>query len=233
MIRFHQHAEPRLWRFWVYAGKSYRTMFRLEASWAHQLGLGLELDADDEDWTLGLRFPWLLCLWLSTPGPKIRKQHAISLTLHSGALWWKLWTPTMEWSSKTPRWRDGSFDFADFFLGRAKCSHQTIEEREILVPMPEKSYPATATLAEWVWKRPRWFAKRLKRVSIDIPGGIPFPGKGENSWDCGDDATFGITTGECRSIAEGVGQLVGSVLRDRVRNGGWDDWTWKRQEEAA
>src|SRR3990167_5778242 len=44
-----------------------------------------------------------------------------------------------------------------------------------------------------------------------LVGGSPcqdfsIAGKGENSWDCGDDATFWITTGPVKSIPEAVGQ---------------------------
>lgn len=176
----------------------------------------------------------LISLYLALPG-KYRsygEDREVEISFHNGALWWSFWTDPMSWSSKTPRWRHGNFDFADFFLGRSKCEHRTIEARDVLVPMPEKAYPAKAELQEWTWKRPRWFAKTIKRVQIDIPGGVPIPGKGENSWDCGDDAIFGTTTA-ARSIAEGVGQLVGSALRDRVRRGGWSDWTWSRQGEDA
>jgi hypothetical protein len=136
------------------------------------------------------------------------------------------------WSREVPKWRHGSFHPLDTLLGRTNCEKKVLEERQVLVPMPERAYPATAKLMEYAWKRPRWFAtKRMKRVEIEIPGGIPHAGKGENSWDCGDDATFGITTGECRSIPEGVGILVGDCLRTRVKNGGWSDYEWKRSPE--
>jgi hypothetical protein len=67
------------------------------------------------------------------------------------------------------------------------------------------------------------------RVDLKIDKGIPHAGKGENSWDCGDDATYGMCCA-VKNIAEGVGVLVGSVLHDRVKYGGYGDWLWCRQE---
>jgi hypothetical protein len=97
--------------------------------------------------------------------------------------------------------------------------------------MPEGAYQGTAKLVLYEWSRPRWFTKRMKRCEIRVPAGIPHEGKGDNSWDCGADATFGMTTGECSSIPQGVGLLVGSVLRDRVEYGGWGDRNWNKQRE--
>lgn len=155
----------------------------------------------------------------------------IGFTLGHGALSIAVWDDPMESRSVDPWWWHQYINLADFFFGRSKCTTEILEERDIVVPMPEKSYPAKAKMMLYTWSRPRWFDKKLKRVEIDVPGGIPHEGKGENSYDCGQDATFGMTTGECHSIAEGVGKLVGTVLHDRVRYGGWGDWNWQKAPE--
>jgi len=126
-------------------------------------------------------------------------------------------------------WRRGSFHFDTFFLGKTTCNKEVLEEREILIPMPEKSYKAHAKLILYTWTRPRWFAKTMKRVEIDIPDGIPMEGKGTAAHNCGRDATFMMTTGRCNSIPRGVGVLVGSCLADRVRYGGWGDYRWDKE----
>lgn len=222
----HHHLDRNCFRWWLCYGA--RDVISIEVSLlTGRFGVGLK--TDDGQWTVSLRLG-IASGYLSIPGRyrKYGEDREIDISFHDASFYWRFWTDTMSWSSDTPRWRHGSFDVVDFVLGRSKCSHREIETREVLVPMPESSYAASAKLEEWTWKRPRWFAKTIKRVSIDVPGGIPFEGKGENSWDCGVDATHGITTGPCGSIAEGVGILVGSVLRDRVRNGGYDDWSWSR-----
>lgn len=143
------------------------------------------------------------------------------------------WSVSLNFLSDTMGWKKGGWrwylNIDNKLKGKYKVSKKIIEERDILVPMPEKSYRAHAILADWTWKYPRWFPKTVRRCEIDVPEGIPHAGKGENSWDCGDTATFGMTTGRVRSIAKAVGNLVGTVLNDRVRYGGWGDWNWKRK----
>ena len=137
-----------------------------------------------------------------------------------------LFADTMGWKKGDLKWY---WNITDKLKGRYEVSKKIIEEQDLLIPMPEKSYQAHAILADWTWKYPRWFSKTIRRCEIDIPEGLPHAGKGENSWDCGDDATFGITTGSVRSIPEAVGQLVGSSLATRVRYGGWNDYNFQRK----
>ena len=92
-----------------------------------------------------------------------------------------------------------------------------------VVPMPERAYPASVKLFESTWKRPRWFASRMVRAEVKIEKGIPFPGKGENSYDCGDDALFGLTC-KADTVEQAIAETVESALRNRRRYGGSVDW---------
>lgn len=221
----HYSLERRSFRWWTYIRG--REFVSIETA-LFTGSVGVRLATEHGRWCASLRVG-LASLYVSWPG-KYRSygdDREIEISFHNGAVWWRFWTDPMSWSSKTPKWRHGSLNFVDLLLGRTNCEHHPLEVRDVLIPMPEGSYPATAKLEEWTWRRPRWFAKTLKRVTIDVPKGVPVPGKGENSWDCDDDAIFG-TTVQAASIAEGVGHLVGSALRSRVRHGGYSDWTWQR-----
>lgn len=145
----------------------------------------------------------------------------VALRIERSGVWWRLWASPHGWSRETPRWRDGHWDHRDALLGRMRYQREVLEEREILVPMPERAYPATATLTESTWTRQRfgWPCSRLARVEIEIPGGVPVPGKGENAWDCDEDAIHSITTA-ADSIPEGIAKLVQSALTTRERYGG-------------
>lgn len=139
----------------------------------------------------------------------------IGFYLYGDAFSVSIWNDPME-SRNTDYWFQHIYiNLTDFFLGRSKCTTKVLEERDILIPMPEKSYPATGQLVLYSWSRPRWFTKKLKRVSIECKEGVSHPGKGTASYNCGEDATFSLTTGECNSIEKGIGIFVGSVLRDR------------------
>lgn len=94
--------------------------------------------------------------------------------------------------------------------------------------MPEGSYRATVTIERDSWTRARWFARRIERAHVDIHDPIPTPGKGENSWDCGDDALHSSTF-PCGTVPAAVGKIVGDVLAKR----GHSTWTWPRKKEVA
>lgn len=139
-----------------------------------------------------------------------------------GFLHWNLLTPADSWESKTPKWRNGSFHPLDFVLGDAKHSSRVLEDwRPIVVPMPEASYAGQARIEEAQWKRPRlpWVSKRNVSCEIKMFEPVPHPGKGENSWDCGEDACWGGHFGSSRTIAEGVGAMVASSMRSRLNYG--------------
>lgn len=191
------------------------------------LSFGFDIE---RGWGLTIALPWITYFHFAVdaPLPRLKQERKFKLAVHGGSIWWTVWRSWRDGcSSSTPKWREGSFSFIDAVLGKRAYSDVTKEERQVLVPMPEKSYEATARLFESTWKRPRWFAQRLMRVQITNDQGIPHQGKGENSYDCGTDATFGITL-PAKSIPEGVGSYVGSCLADRVKYGGWDDWSWTK-----
>lgn len=141
-----------------------------------------------------------------------------------------LWEDETEWSRSDPKWWYFNIDFAKIIKGKPTFSRTIIEERNITIPMPEKSYEATAKVEIFEWKYPRWFAKKSKSVNIEVPERIPKEGKGESAHDCGVDATYGMSCG-ANSIPEAVGKLVGSVLSDRVNYGGWNDWNWTKPRD--
>jgi hypothetical protein len=145
---------------------------------------------------------------------------------------WKIWMDPHSWSSKNPRWRDGSFDLAKFFFGKLEYSTKDISEHDLTAPMPEGNYPVHVKMFESFWRRSRWFGKSLMRAEITVKskGGIPMPGKGENSWDCGMDGTYAMTL-TANNPAEAVGKLITDVLQDRYKRGGpWVELTPKERE---
>jgi hypothetical protein len=203
--------------------------------------LGLEVDpAGDHDLEFTLCIV-LFSLYVGFGGglaQRIRKRlikdyepRAVSLHIFDWAIWWDVWHTTMSWKSGTPRWRNGCFRPIDFALGRQKHSEREVSRTESVIPMPEGTYPCTVVMKEETWRRPRlpWFPRRMLRAHIECPNGVPVPGKGENSWDCGNDAIFG-TCCPAKTVEEGIASLVESALRDRRRYGGSVNW---RQEKAA
>lgn len=108
----------------------------------------------------------------------------------------------------------------DWILGRAQYTNEVLEEGiPVIVTVGQwegDSYQGTAKRERRTWKR------RFKTVvrddyQVDMDQGIPFPGKGENSWDCGDDAYFGFG-GE--TIEAAVEHIVKDAILARSKYGG-------------
>lgn len=161
--------------------------------------------------------------------PKGYDDHEFRLELYTLdgdlSLAWAWNADPNSWRSKNPWWRKGMWHPADTLLGRAVYTQGAPEVYRIEVPMPEANYMGTCTLRNDTWKRPRWFTRTLRRADITMDEGaqVPFPGKGENSWDCGEDGIFGMTC-PARDVPEAIASVVESALRSRAKNGGRD---WK------
>ena len=54
---------------------------------------------------------------------------------------------------------------------------------------------------------------------MESEDGIPIPGKGENSWDCGEDRRFSINT-TANTIAEAVEAFRRDIEKTREQYGG-------------
>lgn len=162
-----------------------------------------------------------ICSLVSVDGVRKYSGREFSVSVHDHAVWWEFGADDMGWSSKTPRWRKGAWHPIGRLMRQGDV--ELIEEREVLVPMPERSYKAKAKLERTRWgftKLPRYFDRIDHGFDIQMLEGeqIPFPGKGENAWDCDDDAAFGMS-GTARTIEDGIGRFVASVLRDRHTRG--------------
>lgn len=217
-------------RAWLYLASK----FALHLEWhLWRWSCGASVSVDDE-LKLHLAIP-PASFWFSVEAPIFSRRYGegreLRLNVHDWAVWWNLWTDTSGWSSKTPWYRNGCLHIDDLFLGKVTYSTRKLDECEVEVPMPERCYRGRAVLEEATWKRPRWFAKKLVRVNIEMLKGeqVPFPGKGENSWDCGEDAAYGFG-GPARSIEAGVAMMVESVLMSRRRHGGRG---WRPETKAA
>jgi hypothetical protein len=120
----------------------------------------------------------------------------------------------------------------DTLLGSRRHSSVELEQGCGVVAMTEGNYPVTVKLTRDEWKRARWpWPLVVYRAHVESEQGIPFPGKGENSWDCGENASFGLTC-QANTVDEAVEAMRESVLRDRERYGG-KGWLPEAVKKAA
>lgn len=232
-------------RAYFHTGADYRTPLRVE--WCFltthcRASFMLGSRGDEDLLQFNLAF-WLFAIWVTINPPRLHERlirffkvenyedRELSISLHDNSVFWNLWTPSMEWSREKHGRRQGAFHPVDFIFGRTKYSEIPILEVEAEVPMPEAVYPSMVKLVEAQWRRPRWpfVWRRILRAEITPKTPIPSPGKGENSWDCGEDATHSLTC-TASTVEEAVGKMVQSVMRSRLRYGGKK---WRPEKQSA
>lgn len=144
----------------------------------------------------------------------------LEIAMHNGGVWFKLWTAEDDSYGRRSRWRTLVLYPADILFGKEKYSNTVLSTHDVVIPMPEGNYAATVKMECAKWTRSRWpFPKVKMTADVDIDKGVPIPGKGENSWDCDDDAIFGMSCG-ASTVEEAISKVVQSALRTRQRYGG-------------
>ncbi len=238
-MRFHRFKEQGLsWRWWVYFARgTVNIELTLWSSFCH-----FSVQVDSEKWQVAVAFP-PVALWIGVEAFglwKPQRKHIFSwddnrevwltderefqIAVHHWTVWLTLWGRLHEWQTVDPWWIRGvSLNLPDFILGRSRFTERVVGEFDVTIPTPEGTYQGRATITHCTWKRPRWVAHSRTGTRVTIMNGIPFPGKGENSWDCGLDALWGYgceSTKPEAVIARGV-QLA---LENRRRYGGSVEW---------
>lgn len=235
---FHKSRERRGIRaWWHFGGDDSRACIGVEFYWLSPR-FGVTVESDDDGWNISLRIPPLalyvslerLGLWqpiariYTSPDGKqypIPDHREFDFNIYDWTIRLTPWGRWGEWNAVDPWWIRGvSLNLPDAVLGRTKYTAEELALVPCSVPMPEGVYPAVAKIERCTWKRPRWFALVRTSAWLDIPKGIPHAGKGENSWDCGDDWLYGIGG---VSVDDAIENARRSVLRSRERYGNASD----------
>lgn len=139
-----------------------------------------------------------------------------SFRIFAWTIWGDFYKNENESKSSDPWWMDWSFNIPDFFLGKSKYTTETLEERDVKIPMPEKEYDAKVKIFKSTWKRSRWFIPReAVRASVEMEEPIPHPGKGTCGYNCGEDALYGGTF--CvTNVADAICEVIKSVTKYRL-----------------
>lgn len=204
-------------------------------------GLGVDLgptlmsQGDERYAGFHVRIPFVGALFLSlreAVAPRFREGREFDFSVRDGKVWLTLWGGgDGSWSSKDPWWRRGVTVDPLGLLGKESRDVEREDLGWIVVPMPEGKYEArverltvTVRRARWPWPLETWSRycfEEFRGGPLPFAEGkaIPYPGKGENSWDCGMDGCFGFSAEAGKSITEAVGSLVASVLANREKRG--------------
>lgn len=229
----HASREDHGFRFWWHT--SSRSVFRVEMAFLRHY-CGVSLRTHDCEWTVSLMLPWLVAVWVTFDGfglwhPQRRcratwdgdrefwipDDRECDLSINDWTVRFTPWGRSMEWAKADPWWIRGlSLDIRRLVLGQRVYDAVELALVPCHVPMPEGEYPAVAKVQRVTRGFARWFKHTAQEVTLNIPKGIPFAGKGENSWDCGDDGLYGIG-GD--SIEGAIRCAQEAVSRSRQRYG--------------
>ena len=233
-FRWQSLADDRPGR-WKYAhGRCWLAIFsyffRLEWHlWSDFWHATLELGGDEEQVQGSIAIP-PFAVWFAMQTPskswvrrcvpertRITKLSIFEWSIHLG-----LWEHEHEWNRSDPWWVRGvHLDLKDTFLGKSKYTNiETALPQCVEIHLDDRVYQGTAKFERATWKRRWWFAKTRDSVWIDMDQGhgLPHAGKGESSWDCGDDAICGFGVNGTR-VEDAIQHGINLVQEYRARYG--------------
>ncbi len=159
-------------------------------------------------------------LW---PRAEHQESRTYSISLTEGALHYDFGKPGSgdEWHRDDPlNWMRGGIFLKEKILGRAVCKAEKIGPVvDAIASFPEGDYPLKLQREIRTWKHARWpFTLYHRYVDIEAVRAAESQGKGENSWDCGPDAIWGMSS-PGHSYEDAVAAYVKATLRDRRKRG--------------
>lgn len=154
-------------------------------------------------------------------------ERAFKIYWFEWAIWWNFWMREHEWSSSDPKWRRGSVHFDRILKGKHTCQWENIDGGKFLLPFFEGVYEVEVIKKLRIDSYSRWFTRKSISFEVRCEAGIPHEGKGENSWDCGETATFGLhfpgDRTDRNTLYEAALYFWQSCMetRERYGNAGW------------
>ena len=156
-------------------------------------------------------------------------------------LTFSLWSNVNEFSTraiKTWPWLDTgwrkSFFVWDLLFGEWERESRIVARTTSAVVMPEGDYACTVELRNVSRRRAYgWRAESWTEATVTFPEDqpLPIPGKGENDYDCGQDAIYSHTQ-SASSVSEAIEQARQSALETRRRYGG-PNWRPETEDEPT
>ncbi len=194
-------------------------------------GLGGDIQIGGEkgcQFLVGVHLPRIANLHLSLKKTRYAKnkksrQYGFMLSADSLRLSWGC----DEWHEK----KYGFFllwNWKDWLLGVPQFTKTPIHTEDVTLTFPEGEYRGTATLFDCSWKRPRWVAKLMLRVEIEMIEPIPIPTSPFFAKDGSGQTAVHSFSCAVLSIAEGLARLHQNIMDTRLHRGGA---SWRPKEE--
>lgn len=149
--------------------------------------------------------------------------------------WWSFRSKIHESSSSDPKWMRFNFCIPDFLFGRVEViSNEVLSAENVKFKLSGKEF----VMNKIIWERRRLLRRHIPMslysqewysVNMEIDNPPMRSGKGENSWDCGNDGTYGLSASwkfnkpKWDNVAESkklaVAYYVEGVLKDAKKYG--------------
>lgn len=231
-------------RYALYLGKTYGDpQIRFEFSRSYSFGLGWRVEREEQDLQFSLYCFKLFNVWLTFSTRHLAYKND---PVQTGIVWdpkqhiihTQILDESSMDSSKPALFRK-YWNYADWLFGRSIYSEsrhgRKWDMKYVEMWMPERVYRLELDFYTSYWHRPRSpFVRAIERVDVkpDIPVGVP--GKGENSYDQDEDATFSSTQPRNRRTEEKIAEdFQQDILATREKRAS-RDWKpthkWKQPE---
>lgn len=201
----------------------------------------------DCEGTLGVHFafPWLFSLWINFDigytdwakricGEYTSRRWGFDIYADAFVLNW--WADSNAWGPDRKRYGFHFYFPWDKFKGKVTYTKTDLETHVVTFEQPAyKSRPATThsvtvTRKHMTWKYGNPFVKTIDRTfwNFDFKRELDqkppaFSGKGENSWDCGDDGIYGcsfdVSVSGQETIEGAINAYIAKVIENRKRYG--------------
>lgn len=102
------------------------------------------------------------------------------------------------------RRREASFAF--------DADERIVEGRTVNVRDRKKTYALHVLILESTSRS----GKKRRHAQVEAPAGVPIPGRGENSWDCGDDNVWGASFA-AKTVNEAARKFMADIRETRIR----------------
>lgn len=164
-------------------------------------------------WRFEFAVPFMECRTFFIPSSRwaLGEDRELSFTAWVDYIAWRIWTHT-GFEEMGVHGRVGALSVADMLFGKAKIETKVFDDSaQLVLTFPEGNYSANVKLLEIIIRRPRWFSRRIVRMSIATTPGVPYP---ETPNFVGE--IYEMSTDAC-DCYDAAGKFIAHVLRARAR----------------
>lgn len=236
------------WRKSWHFGNDYRRYLRIEfAGFRCNPGIAIDANGSEDETTFSIRMGLALYITLAGFIPRswyardknvfsssgyVTGDREVEISWHNWGVHWSIWMPPHEWNSTDSKLRRGHIYFDRILFGKHKCEFKDLETEQHTIYFVEGPYNVRVTKKQRVDSWPRRLTR--KSIAYQVEAGyynndgkwiqrpVPVEGKGENSWDCDENAIYSshFPARDMKNCHDAALYFEADMRKDRVKYGG-------------